>query len=175
MVANVVSQSLRWGPLMSFCLSTTQRNSVYWWLKKAANVWIRGAELRTNLCTFNATKWELFVSSLCVISFRRQFLPMCLVYDFSLNDLLAPSKDTYIYIYIYICDLWWTRCQITWMLVLFFSAEKQRTLTVLSAIMNFLHFRKQRMDMTLEKQAKFVCSSPPHKSSNYITFIQPFS
>lgn len=27
-----------------------------------------------------------------VIFFRRQFLPMCLVYDFSLNDLLAPSK-----------------------------------------------------------------------------------
>uniref|UniRef100_UPI0037E8D81A kinetochore protein Nuf2 n=1 Tax=Semicossyphus pulcher TaxID=241346 RepID=UPI0037E8D81A len=53
----------------------------------------------------------------------RQFLPMCLVYDFSLNDLLAPKK--------------------------------QRTLTVLSAIMNFLHFRKQRMTMILEKQAKF--------------------
>ncbi|KAG7999456.1 Kinetochore protein Nuf2 [Nibea albiflora] len=53
----------------------------------------------------------------------RQFLPMCLVYDFSLNDLLAPKK--------------------------------QRTLTVLSAIMNFLHFRKQRMDMILEKQGKF--------------------
>ncbi|CAB1456116.1 unnamed protein product [Pleuronectes platessa] len=53
----------------------------------------------------------------------RQFLPMCLVYDFSLNDLLAPKK--------------------------------QKTLTVLSAIMNFLHFRKQRMDFVLEKQAKF--------------------
>ncbi|KAM9860088.1 kinetochore protein Nuf2 [Aulostomus maculatus] len=53
----------------------------------------------------------------------RQFLPMCFVYDFSLNDLLAPKK--------------------------------QKTLTVLSAIMNFLHFRKQRMDMVLEKQAKF--------------------
>ncbi|XP_060926498.1 kinetochore protein Nuf2 [Limanda limanda] len=53
----------------------------------------------------------------------RQFLPMCLVYDFSLNDLLAPKK--------------------------------QKTLTVLSAIMNFLHFRKQRMDLVLEKQAKF--------------------
>ncbi|XP_029358579.1 kinetochore protein Nuf2 [Echeneis naucrates] len=53
----------------------------------------------------------------------RQFLPMCLVYDFSLNDLLAPKK--------------------------------QKTLTILSAIMNFLHFRKQRMDMILEKQAKF--------------------
>ncbi|XP_008299825.1 kinetochore protein Nuf2 [Stegastes partitus] len=53
----------------------------------------------------------------------RQFLPMCLVYDFSLNDLLAPKK--------------------------------QKTLTILSGIMNFLHFRKQRMETTLEKQAKF--------------------
>ncbi|XP_054473423.1 kinetochore protein Nuf2 [Anoplopoma fimbria] len=53
----------------------------------------------------------------------QQFLPMCLVYDFSLNDLLAPKK--------------------------------QKTLTILSAIMNFLHFRKQRMDMIFEKQAKF--------------------
>ncbi|KAF3689342.1 Kinetochore protein Nuf2 Cell division cycle-associated protein 1 [Channa argus] len=53
----------------------------------------------------------------------RQFLPMCLVYDFSLNDLLAPKK--------------------------------QKTLTVLSAIMNFLHFRKQRVAMILEKQTKF--------------------
>ncbi|XP_034549809.1 kinetochore protein Nuf2 [Notolabrus celidotus] len=60
---------------------------------------------------------------LSVYTRMRQFLPMCLVYDFSLNDLLAPKK--------------------------------QRTLTVLSAIMNFLHFRKQRMDITLEKQAKF--------------------
>ncbi|XP_041639323.1 kinetochore protein Nuf2 [Cheilinus undulatus] len=53
----------------------------------------------------------------------RQFLPMCLVYDFSLNDLLAPKK--------------------------------QKTLTVLSAIMNFLHFRQQRRDMIQEKQSKF--------------------
>ncbi|TNM88313.1 kinetochore protein Nuf2 [Takifugu flavidus] len=52
-----------------------------------------------------------------------QFLPMCLVYDFSLNDLLAPKK--------------------------------QRTLTILSAIMNFFHFRKQRMELMLEKQAKY--------------------
>ncbi|XP_028262287.1 kinetochore protein Nuf2 [Parambassis ranga] len=52
-----------------------------------------------------------------------QFLPMCLVYDFSLNDLLAPKK--------------------------------QRTLTILSAIMNFLRFRKERMELILEKQAKF--------------------
>uniref|UniRef100_A0A3Q1HI34 Kinetochore protein Nuf2 N-terminal domain-containing protein n=1 Tax=Anabas testudineus TaxID=64144 RepID=A0A3Q1HI34_ANATE len=34
-------------------------------------------------------------------------------------------------------------------------SEKQKTLTVLSAIMNFLHFRKQRMTMILEKQARF--------------------
>ncbi|XP_013763623.1 kinetochore protein Nuf2 [Pundamilia nyererei] len=53
----------------------------------------------------------------------RQFLPMCLVYDFSLNDLLAPKK--------------------------------QRTLTILSAIMNFLHFRKQRMEVVLEKVQGF--------------------
>ncbi|CAK6975845.1 kinetochore protein Nuf2 [Scomber scombrus] len=52
----------------------------------------------------------------------RQFLPMCFVYDFSLNDLLAPKK--------------------------------QRTLTILSAIMNFLHFRKQRIEVISEKQAK---------------------
>ncbi|XP_032404487.1 kinetochore protein Nuf2-like [Xiphophorus hellerii] len=53
----------------------------------------------------------------------RQFLPTCLVYDFSLNDLLAPKK--------------------------------QKTLVILSAIMNFLHFRKERMVLILEKQAKF--------------------
>lgn len=52
-----------------------------------------------------------------------QFLPSCLVYDFSLSDLLAPKK--------------------------------QRTLTVLSGIMNFLHFRKQRMEVVSEKQDKF--------------------
>uniref|UniRef100_H3CPL0 UF2 component of NDC80 kinetochore complex n=1 Tax=Tetraodon nigroviridis TaxID=99883 RepID=H3CPL0_TETNG len=51
------------------------------------------------------------------------FLPTCLVYDFSLNDLLAPKK--------------------------------QRTLTILSAIMNFFYFRKQRMELILEKQAKY--------------------
>ncbi|KAI3369618.1 hypothetical protein L3Q82_025333 [Scortum barcoo] len=62
-------------------------------------------------------------TSIMIVYMRmRQFLPMCLIYDFSLNDLLAPKK--------------------------------QKTLTVLSAIMNFLHFRKQRMDMILEKQAK---------------------
>ncbi|XP_068598731.1 kinetochore protein Nuf2 [Brachionichthys hirsutus] len=52
----------------------------------------------------------------------QQFLPTCMVYDFSLNDLLAPKK--------------------------------QRTLLVLSGIMNFLHFRMQRMEVMLEKQAK---------------------
>ncbi|XP_061584716.1 kinetochore protein Nuf2 [Cololabis saira] len=60
---------------------------------------------------------------LSVYTRMRQFLPMCLVYDFSLNDLLAPKK--------------------------------QRTLTVLSAIMNFLHFRKQRMDWISETGSKF--------------------
>ncbi|KAK7907415.1 hypothetical protein WMY93_016027 [Mugilogobius chulae] len=53
----------------------------------------------------------------------RQFLPSCLFFDFSLNDLLAPKK--------------------------------QKTLTILSAIMNFLHFRNQRREVVLEKQAKF--------------------
>uniref|UniRef100_A0A3B4A561 Kinetochore protein Nuf2 N-terminal domain-containing protein n=1 Tax=Periophthalmus magnuspinnatus TaxID=409849 RepID=A0A3B4A561_9GOBI len=51
------------------------------------------------------------------------FLPSCLFFDFSLNDLLAPKK--------------------------------QKTLIILSAIMNFLHFRNQRMKVVLEKQAKF--------------------
>lgn len=37
------------------------------------------------------------------------------------------------------------------------SPEKQKTLVILSGIMNFLHFRKQRMEVVLEKQAKFVC------------------
>uniref|UniRef100_A0A3P8TB86 UF2 component of NDC80 kinetochore complex n=1 Tax=Amphiprion percula TaxID=161767 RepID=A0A3P8TB86_AMPPE len=35
------------------------------------------------------------------------------------------------------------------------SLEKQKTTTILSAIMNFLQFRKQRMEIMLEKQAKF--------------------
>uniref|UniRef100_A0A673ATK6 UF2 component of NDC80 kinetochore complex n=1 Tax=Sphaeramia orbicularis TaxID=375764 RepID=A0A673ATK6_9TELE len=63
-------------------------------------------------------------SILSVYVRMRQFLPMCLVYDFSLNDLLAPKK--------------------------------QKTLIILSGILNFLHFRKQRMEMIQEKQAKFV-------------------
>ncbi|XP_041837690.1 kinetochore protein Nuf2 isoform X2 [Melanotaenia boesemani] len=66
---------------------------------------------------------ESATAIMSVYTRMRQFLPVCLVYDFSLNDLLAPKK--------------------------------QRTLTILSAIMNFLHFRKQRMEMILEKQAKF--------------------
>ncbi|CAF96964.1 unnamed protein product [Tetraodon nigroviridis] len=33
--------------------------------------------------------------------------------------------------------------------------KKQRTLTILSAIMNFFYFRKQRMELILEKQAKY--------------------
>ncbi|KAM6947668.1 kinetochore protein Nuf2 [Lycodopsis pacificus] len=35
------------------------------------------------------------------------------------------------------------------------APQKQRTLTILSAIMNFLYFRKQRMAIVFEKQAKF--------------------
>lgn len=60
---------------------------------------------------------------LSVFTRMRQFLPMCLVHDFSLNDLLNPKK--------------------------------QRTLTILSGIMNFLHFRNQRMAVMLERQARF--------------------
>uniref|UniRef100_A0A3Q2QL38 UF2 component of NDC80 kinetochore complex n=1 Tax=Fundulus heteroclitus TaxID=8078 RepID=A0A3Q2QL38_FUNHE len=54
----------------------------------------------------------------------RQFLPMCMVYDFSLNDLLAPKK--------------------------------LKTVFILSGIMNFLHFRKQRMEVMRDKEAKLV-------------------
>ncbi|XP_055773808.1 kinetochore protein Nuf2 isoform X2 [Salvelinus fontinalis] len=53
----------------------------------------------------------------------RQFLRMCYVYDFSLNDLLAPKV--------------------------------KRTVTILSGIMNYLHFRKQRLDMTMGHQERF--------------------
>ncbi|XP_077426387.1 kinetochore protein Nuf2 [Vanacampus margaritifer] len=52
----------------------------------------------------------------------RQFLSMCFVYDFSLNDLLAPKR--------------------------------QRTLMILSAIMNFFQFRKQQINEMSEKQFK---------------------
>uniref|UniRef100_A0A8C6TRG5 UF2 component of NDC80 kinetochore complex n=1 Tax=Neogobius melanostomus TaxID=47308 RepID=A0A8C6TRG5_9GOBI len=66
---------------------------------------------------------EGITSILSAYTRMRQFLPSCLVYDFSLNDLLAPKK--------------------------------QKTLTVLSAIMNFIHFRNQRMEVVVDKQAKF--------------------
>lgn len=52
-----------------------------------------------------------------------RFLPTCLVYDFSLGDLLAPKS--------------------------------KRTAIILSGIMNFLHFRKQRMDFILEHETRF--------------------
>uniref|UniRef100_A0A1A8Q240 NUF2, NDC80 kinetochore complex component, homolog n=2 Tax=Nothobranchius TaxID=28779 RepID=A0A1A8Q240_9TELE len=65
---------------------------------------------------------ERAIAIMSVFTRMRQFLPMCQVYDFSLNDLLAPKK--------------------------------LRTLTILSAIMNFLHFRKLRMEITLENLAK---------------------
>lgn len=66
---------------------------------------------------------EGVTSILSVYIRMRQFLPSCLFFDFSLNDLLAPKK--------------------------------QKTLTVLSAIMNFIHFRNQRMEVVMDKQAKF--------------------
>uniref|UniRef100_A0A672GSB7 Kinetochore protein Nuf2-like n=1 Tax=Salarias fasciatus TaxID=181472 RepID=A0A672GSB7_SALFA len=72
--------------------------------------------------------YSLVQSSFTLFTFSlwwlwQQFLPVCMVYDFSLSDLLNPKK--------------------------------QRTLTILSAIMNFLHFRNQRMEMIQEKQGKF--------------------
>ncbi|XP_022049922.1 kinetochore protein Nuf2 [Acanthochromis polyacanthus] len=66
---------------------------------------------------------EGITTIISVYTRMRQFLPMCMVYDFSMNDLLAPVK--------------------------------QKTLTILSAILNFLHFRKQRMEIMLETQARF--------------------
>ncbi|XP_070295869.1 kinetochore protein Nuf2 [Salvelinus sp. IW2-2015] len=60
----------------------------------------------------------------------RQFLRMCYVYDFSLNDLLAPKV--------------------------------KRTVTILSGIMNYLHFRKQRLDMTMGHQERFVSLTEIH-------------
>ncbi|XP_077575302.1 kinetochore protein Nuf2 [Stigmatopora nigra] len=72
---------------------------------------------------------ERSTAILNVFSCMRRFLPMCLVYDFSLNDLLAPKK--------------------------------QRTISILSAIMNYLQFRKLRILETtnvrtgLEKQQNY--------------------
>ncbi|KAM9410517.1 kinetochore protein Nuf2-like isoform 2-T2 [Pholidichthys leucotaenia] len=60
---------------------------------------------------------------LSVYARMRHFLPICLVYEFSLSDLLAPKK--------------------------------LKTLTILSAVMNFLRFRKERLECAMEKQAKF--------------------
>ncbi|XP_056130963.1 kinetochore protein Nuf2-like [Lampris incognitus] len=65
-------------------------------------------------------------SSAAIISVyvrMQQFLPLCFVYDFSLNDLLAPKL--------------------------------KRTLTILSGIMNFIHFRKQKREITLATLARF--------------------
>ncbi|XP_077461566.1 kinetochore protein Nuf2 [Stigmatopora argus] len=57
--------------------------------------------------------YERSTAILNVYSCMRQFLPTCLVYDFSLSDLQAPKK--------------------------------QRTLSILSAIMNYLQFKKLRI------------------------------
>lgn len=87
---------------------------------------------------------------------RSQFLPFCMFYDFSLADLLAPSKRfNLLPSFFLIITFWhlicfhphWPRSS---------SAEKDRTLTVLSAIMNFLYFRKERCDVMAEKVAHYV-------------------
>ncbi|XP_073718770.1 kinetochore protein Nuf2-like isoform X1 [Misgurnus anguillicaudatus] len=52
-----------------------------------------------------------------------QFLPICLVYDFSLNDMISPKA--------------------------------KRTITILSAIQNFLIFRKGRLEVTAAHQQSF--------------------
>uniref|UniRef100_A0A4W4EX87 Kinetochore protein Nuf2 N-terminal domain-containing protein n=1 Tax=Electrophorus electricus TaxID=8005 RepID=A0A4W4EX87_ELEEL len=52
-----------------------------------------------------------------------QFLPICHIYDFSLNDLLNPKA--------------------------------KRTITILSGIQNFLHFRKQRLEIIAAHQQAF--------------------
>ncbi|XP_017306385.1 kinetochore protein Nuf2 isoform X1 [Ictalurus punctatus] len=52
-----------------------------------------------------------------------QFLPVCHVYDFSLNDLLNPKP--------------------------------KRTITILSGIQNFLHFRKHRLEIMAGHQQAF--------------------
>lgn len=79
---------------------------------------------------------EGVTSILSVYIRMRQFLPSCLFFDFSLNDLLAPKK--------------------------------QKTLTILSAIMNFIHFRNQRMEEVVEKQAKFRADMD--KLQTYVKF-----
>lgn len=67
--------------------------------------------------------YEWTTSVMSVYLRMRQFLPMCYVYDFSLNDLLAPKM--------------------------------KKTVVILSGIMNFLHFRKQRLEMTQDHQEGF--------------------
>ncbi|KAL1007868.1 hypothetical protein UPYG_G00092750 [Umbra pygmaea] len=69
---------------------------------------------------------ELHERSTSIVSVylrMRQFLPICHVYDFSLNDLLAPKI--------------------------------KRTMSILSGILNFLHFRKQRLDVMVEHKDRF--------------------
>uniref|UniRef100_A0A8C8J3N6 Kinetochore protein Nuf2 N-terminal domain-containing protein n=1 Tax=Oncorhynchus tshawytscha TaxID=74940 RepID=A0A8C8J3N6_ONCTS len=73
-------------------------------------------------CHYMVSGYTVF-HPVCLFCSRRQFLRMCYVYDFSLNDLLAPKV--------------------------------KRTVTILSGIMNYLHFRKQRLDMTMGHQERF--------------------
>ncbi|KAG7262947.1 hypothetical protein CRUP_018090 [Coryphaenoides rupestris] len=66
---------------------------------------------------------EVTTSIMRVYLRMRQFLPMCYINDFSLNDLLEPKT--------------------------------KKTMLVLSGIMNFIHFRKLRMEMSLEHVGRF--------------------
>ncbi|CAL8336391.1 unnamed protein product [Lota lota] len=66
---------------------------------------------------------EVTTSIMRVYLRMRQFLPMCFIHDFSLNDLLAPKA--------------------------------KKTLVVLSGIMNFLHFRKMRLELSQEHVSRF--------------------
>ncbi|XP_046730523.1 kinetochore protein Nuf2 isoform X1 [Silurus meridionalis] len=79
------------------------------------------APLSENLQYPMLHEWSTPVLSLYVC--MCQFLPVCHVYDFSLNDLLNPKP--------------------------------KRTITILSGIQNFLHFRKQRLEIIAGHQQAF--------------------
>lgn len=76
---------------------------------------------------------HLVLSVVFLISFRQQFLPMCLVYDFSLNDLLSPSNfflSGFFFCYFFSSNyitylhIWWPRCQMTLDTVLVLPLQK---------------------------------------------------
>lgn len=95
---------------------------------------------------------EVTTSIMRVYLRMRQFLPMCYINDFSLNDLLEPKA--------------------------------KKTIMVLSGIMNFIHFRKLRMELSLEHVGRFradmeqfqACSrgmKEAEKKINVLTTIPP--